>query len=126
MVSNWMYLRKPIHFILSGPPTSMHTFDHFSYKRMQIIFRKWGGGRRPLNFFENSSNLVAPSFPRCIAMNENLKHTLSNSLMDVINIMSLIVRVSVAQDCSNPSQGRNDLNTEDRSFQAMVSEGGLC
>ena len=118
-----------MHFILSGPRTStpcIHSTISV-IKECKIIFRKWGeGGRRPLNFFENSSNLVAPSFPRCIAMNENLKHTLSNSLMDVINIMSLIVRVSVAQDCSNPSQGRNDLNTEDRSFQAMVSEGGLC
>ena len=54
------------------------------------------------------------------------KHILSNLLMDAINIMSLIVRVPVAQDCSNPSQGRNDLNRDERSSLAMVSEGELC
>ena len=34
-----------MHFILSGPCTSLHIFDLIHYKKnCNIIFRKWGGG----------------------------------------------------------------------------------
>ena len=54
-----------VHFILSGPCTSLHIFDHVHYKKnCNIIFRKWRGGSDSIwNFSENSSDLAQLSFP---------------------------------------------------------------
>ena len=53
-----------MHFILSGPHTYMHMQTYPLLKICIIIFWKWGWGWKAVwNFSENSSNLVAWSFP---------------------------------------------------------------
>ena len=53
-----------MHFILSGPWTSLHIFDHIHYKKFQHNFpQMWGGGglKSVWNISENSPIFVAQS-----------------------------------------------------------------
>ena len=57
------------YYLALVPP---RIYSTISIIKNATLFSENGGGRRPLNFSENSSDLEAPSFPRRIAMNKNL------------------------------------------------------
>ena len=54
-----------MHLILSGHHTSLHICNHICHKKLQYNFPKWWGGSKAVwNLSKNSSNLVAPPFPK--------------------------------------------------------------
>ena len=57
-----------MHFILSGPHTSLHICNHIHYKKIATYFSKneGGGSKAVWNFSKNSSDLVAGPFPKCV------------------------------------------------------------
>ena len=55
-----------MHFILSGPHTSLHICNHIHYKNCNMIFRKWRGG--PLEFFRKFIRFGSATLPFVFAV----------------------------------------------------------
>ena len=55
---------KCMHFILSGPHTSLHKYNHAHYKNCNMIFQKWWGGvKGRLEFFQKIIQFGSQTLP---------------------------------------------------------------